>query len=462
VTTSTIDSLPGPEALDSDGRRFHFDAKFARLTHYLFRYPAKFHPPVARQLLQNYSAPGDLVLDPFCGSGSLLVEASVLGRACIGTDIDPLAVFVSKVKKTRLRGDAVKGSAARLCKAIERIERSNAEYIRRRFKDISIPAVRRITRTEGLPVPELPRIFHWFRRYVVVDLGRLLATICRARMPETHRNLFLLCFASTIRGASNADPVPVSGLEVTAHMKRLDARGRVVNPFGLFRRAVDKALVAVAELGKSADRSVAIRAIQADVTRLSRRIKGRVDVVITSPPYNSAVDYYRRHLLEMFWLGLTKTEGARLRLLPRYVGRDKVPRSHERVKGPGVGTPLVRKWEAQIEERSPERARAFRHYTVSMQLAFGEIARVLKPDGLALFVVGHSKWKGREIPTASLFVELAGDAFELVDQLSYPVKNRYMSYSRHNGASIDKEYVLVFRRMKSPLLLLRSDQRSLP
>nr|MDQ4041145.1 site-specific DNA-methyltransferase [Actinomycetota bacterium] len=69
-----------------------------RYTHYLFRYPAKFHPPVAQALLERYTEPGDCVLDCFCGSGTLLVEATVAGRSAVGSDVDPVAAFVSRVK----------------------------------------------------------------------------------------------------------------------------------------------------------------------------------------------------------------------------------------------------------------------------------------------------------------------------------------------------------------------------
>jgi 23S rRNA G2445 N2-methylase RlmL len=67
-----------------------------RYTHYLFRYPAKFHPPVARALLERHTEPGACVLDCFCGSGTLLVEAAISGRSAIGSDIDPVAAFVSR------------------------------------------------------------------------------------------------------------------------------------------------------------------------------------------------------------------------------------------------------------------------------------------------------------------------------------------------------------------------------
>lgn len=84
--------------------RLRVEADFDRLTHYLFRYPAKFHPPVVRALLERYTGKGECVFDPFCGSGTLLVEASVLGRPSIGLDVDPVAVAVTGAKVHRYQG----------------------------------------------------------------------------------------------------------------------------------------------------------------------------------------------------------------------------------------------------------------------------------------------------------------------------------------------------------------------
>jgi predicted RNA methylase len=412
-----------------------------RLTHYLFRYPAKFHPPVVRALLERYTGTGDVVLDPFCGSGTLLVEAAVLGRRAIGTDVDPLAVFISRVKSRPLAARNLDRTIDRVLDALRPMA-DRRDYEGLKWDDLTPKGFERAV--SDLWIPAIPNLFHWFRRYVIVDLAQIRAVLEATEMPRSHRDFLMLCFASILRNASNADPVPVSGLEVTAHMRRRDEAGRVVNPFALFQRAVRRARDALEEFSKRAPRPTDAKAFAADATRL-RGLRQPVDAVITSPPYHGAVDYYRRHQLEMFWLGFTTTQEDRLRLLHQYVGRTRV-----RIGDPRVIAPTVPKqWEsleASMRAVSVERANAFRHYCGSMRLVFERLATILRPGAPAIMVVGHSTWNGLPLDTSQLFEGLATPAFALDDHLTYPVKNRYMSYSRHNEASIDREFVLVLRR----------------
>ena len=74
----------------------------AGYTHGFYRYPAMFSPVFAREFISQFTKPGDLILDPFAGGGTSLVEARALGRSAIGIDISQLAVFVSNAKTTTL------------------------------------------------------------------------------------------------------------------------------------------------------------------------------------------------------------------------------------------------------------------------------------------------------------------------------------------------------------------------
>src|SRR5205823_2478462 len=116
--------------------KHHDVSKSSRYTHYLFRYPAKFHPPVVAKLIQQYSKVGDAILDPFCGSGTLLVEAVVNGRQPIGMDIDPVAVFIARAKTQKLSPRRLRASASKLMQKLANIRRLEAVYDRYERSDI--------------------------------------------------------------------------------------------------------------------------------------------------------------------------------------------------------------------------------------------------------------------------------------------------------------------------------------
>lgn len=71
-------------------------------THNFYRYPARFSPQFVRVVINQFSAPGELILDPFMGGGTSVVEALTMNRSIIGTDINQLAYFIATVKTTPL------------------------------------------------------------------------------------------------------------------------------------------------------------------------------------------------------------------------------------------------------------------------------------------------------------------------------------------------------------------------
>jgi hypothetical protein len=422
-----------------------------KLTHYLFRFPAKFHPPVVAKLFDRFTEEGQVVLDPFVGSGTSLIEGTLLDRSCFGVDVDPVAVAVALAKTRRYDVDEVRRMVDRLLKALKPLDRGAEEYERLATNDISRADFDATIADESLWVPAIPKLEHWFRRYVTIDLARIHREVVRRRGAAEHRQLLLLLFGSIIRNASNADPVPVSGLEVTAHMRRLEEEGRVVDPFALMRRAVKRAMTAIEEWAAALGDRDAPVVLQGDATTSIARLPAKVDAVITSPPYHNAVDYYRRHQLEMFWMGLTADQTVRLELLPRYIGRPRIRASHPLLAEPWPTEGLAAEWEREIAAVDTQRATDFRHYMLAMSRVFRRVAERTERGAPVIMVIGHSAWNGGRIPTLQLFEEIAQQWFGTDETLWYPVQNRYMSYSRRNGASIDREHVIVLRRTEAPV-----------
>lgn len=410
--------------------------------HRAFRYPAKFHPPVARALVERYSRAGDHLLDPFCGSGTLLVEGAIAGRHTTGHDVDPLAVFISEAKLTRYDIAELTSVWAAMENIVLKLREKRDDRLDLKFMDLTADELDQ--QLAGLTLPAIPNIDHWFRRYVQLDLARLQHAIQNCDASPAAKAFLELAFASVIRRSSNADPVPVSGLEVTAHMKKRDLDGRVVDAFSFFQQRGRRLLAAVKSFDGARDSSVSYTISQHDArTPFSGE---RPHAIITSPPYQNAVDYYRRHQLEMFWLGLTESQTDRLALLPQYVGRAKVP-----LRDPFLNTdfdnhPLADTWYQEIQASSASRARDFKAYFSSMTSVLAEIETFARPGAAVVFVVGRSRWGQYEIPTEELFKQLVPEGLTLTEHLTYGITNRTMSYTRHNGASIDVEHVLAFEK----------------
>jgi len=79
--------------------------RIAGLTHKFYRYPARFSPHFAHAAIMAFTKPGDLVLDPYMGGGTTIVEAIAGGRRAFGSDLNQLSVFVTRVKTTFLNAN---------------------------------------------------------------------------------------------------------------------------------------------------------------------------------------------------------------------------------------------------------------------------------------------------------------------------------------------------------------------
>jgi len=129
-------TLSGPVETGGDGgaakvlqRLLDVDPAAARaLTHGFHSYAGRMHPTIARGAIATYSQPGDLVVDPFCGSGTVLVEAQAAGRAALGVDASPLATAIARVRTTVL-GEAGRD---RLVAEAARVAEESGERARRR------------------------------------------------------------------------------------------------------------------------------------------------------------------------------------------------------------------------------------------------------------------------------------------------------------------------------------------
>ncbi|HET9960280.1 MAG TPA: DNA methyltransferase [Polyangiaceae bacterium] len=243
--------------------------------HGFHSYPARMHPDTALALIATLSSPRATVLDPFAGSGTVVVSARELGRRAIGSDLNPLSVALCRVKTT----GCPPGFAEALLAAAERVVEHAKE---RQAKKL------------GPTHPYGPEDRQLYETYVLLALDGLRDGIERAAPEETRRTLFLVLSSmltklSRKRGDSSDGDQP----------KRL-ARSFAFRLFLLRTRELVEQLRTFTELMPPG--TPPARVEQCDARQLGFLKSGSVDLVVSSPPYPGVYDYFAHHSARLRWL----------------------------------------------------------------------------------------------------------------------------------------------------------------
>lgn len=177
---------------------FHSTKLISGLTHNFYRYPARMSPELARAVITQLSNRNDLVLDPFMGGGTTIVEAVAAGRRAVGLDLNPLATFVTAAKTTPLSYDdqllleqwawrAAHGEADTMIRSTDDLGR--LKNLPEPIIPVLAKALKEATR---LPLPRQER----FARCVLLRLGQW-AVDCKLTLPdEAHVQRMLVEFAA--------------------------------------------------------------------------------------------------------------------------------------------------------------------------------------------------------------------------------------------------------------------------
>jgi DNA modification methylase len=262
------------------------------LTHFFHHWTAKFIPQIPARLIERYSAPGEVVIDPFMGSGTTLVEAAIRGRPTAGTDINPLAHKIALAKTSPIDEGA-------LALLLAWLEDKKAE--------------------EEPATGAGPALFSggqaWFRPDVAAALSEILAKI--RRLQRATRNFVEVGLSDLVKGVSNAmmdKTVPVLPPTPEYYDKKHD---RVVNNatrrINVYQRLAAQLKHMDRALRDFLDRAdgVACRPLLADARELSRHVPA-AKLAITSPPYWDAQNYQKLHSLSFKLLGLPEPGRAEI------------------------------------------------------------------------------------------------------------------------------------------------------
>ena len=280
-----------------NGSRFLFISyDQSALTHGIHKYPAKFFPELPRWFIQRYSQPGDIILDPFMGSGTTNLEASLLGRHSVGVDVDPFSRFIATVKTTPL-------PTQRLIKVYNELKAKVSLYVEpKHLKN----------------VPDFPYRDKWFKPYILKELAYIKTSIERLQTVQSIKNFFLVCFSSIIRQVSEAD----NNCTRTVIRKKLNKQVLPCYAINLFLKKIEVHVKNMILFAKKKPKGRVTIPQNVDARDMSVFQDEIFNLAITSPPYLNAVDYPRTHQLEIYWLGFAS--GSLKSLKSNHVGSEIV------------------------------------------------------------------------------------------------------------------------------------------
>lgn len=422
-----------------------------RFTHDWFRFPGKFHPPLVEHILRSVKP--SAVLDPMAGVGTVAVEAKAAGIPSLSLDVDPVSSFFIKVKTTPISTATLEAAWISLAQSLEQFRRSAKEIETRKFRDIRVDAMR-----EGLArvdASDLERLVYWFRRYALVDYARIDHAIWNGGLPRRSnlvRRFFLACLISSIRRISFADPSPVSGLEITKHMRERIGDGYDIDVFGQFKRRVELAIRRMDEYttflhakGTSRTPSYSAQADCLDLLKINHIPKFKADLIFFSPPYCNAIEYWRRHRLEFFLSRFLDEQGV-IELHRKSVGRTTTGETAREV--PILGYPPTDElFEALQEQGRQHKARVLWQYFNDMKQRLEVFRKYLPSRGHCIIVVGDSETGGMRIPTARTLAWLGEElGFNHLKTNSYKIKNRAMQFPIKSNSKIEREAIIVFQK----------------
>jgi len=338
-------------------------------------------PQIARRLLKKYKSKNHtLLFDPFCGSGTVLVEGVLLGLDVIGTDLNPLARLISKSKCTNI-------DIGQLREAIKRY----SEFAK---KDPN-------SENEKSPVPDFKNLTFWFNSRTIAKLT-LLRKFVFSIPNDAIRLFFTIAFSETVRESSISKP---------GEFKLVRAKDRIENGFnpdvfGTMLSKLNRNLDGLTEYishHNELTRKPQVRIEEFDSSIcIPQNIigEGTIDLVITSPPYgdsSTTVAYGQFSRLSNQWLGI----------------EDEVAFKVDKHLMGGVRSSEIQNFNipkldmaiSVIDQENHSRALEVSSFYSDLLNSCSNVSKVVKFLGYVCYVVSNRRVKGITLPTDTAIID---------------------------------------------------------
>ena len=343
------------------------EADTKEYTHGMHTYPAMMIPQIARRLIYLYGKEAKTLLDPFMGSGTSLVEASLTNhiKEAYGFDLNPLAFLVSKVKTTPL-------NTGFLDKELSKIINSNG------YKEI----------------PKFKNIEFWFKPKVIEQLA-IIKTAINDIEDKDVRDFFLVAFSETTRNVSNTR----NGEFKLYRMSESNLKKH--NPYVLaeFEKIALRNINGMKQYLKARQKIKTIPKHYSSMNELPIKM-GSIDLIVTSPPYGDSkttVAYGQFSRLALQWLDYEDVADLDNKLLGGKATKDL------EVK---INSSTLKEIIRKVGEKDPKRAREVLSFYEDFDKCVIQLDNVMSKNGYICFVVGNRTVKGINIPTDKIMSEM--------------------------------------------------------
>ena len=371
------------------------------ITHGYYTYPAKFIPQLAKRLILENSKVKDIVIDPFSGSGTTVIESIVNQRVGIGNDINEIATLIAKVKSTPLNTETLEKEFSKLYFEIVKIFESNYEdYLNFALKQI----------------PQNERIDFWFCEENKNKLAILLTKINETQENDI-RNFFLVAFAQILKTSS-------VWMQKSVKPTR-DKNKKQYNPFDLFVKQTKKMIKGHYEFNKILLPEIKnnidlYRRIECNDSRKLNCNNGEASLIVSSPPYVTSYEYADLHQLPLLWLGY---------LTDLSIYRKKFSGSvHSERSSVDLRSQIADNIVNNVENKKKKEVR---NYYSDMLETWLEVKRSLKKGGRACIVIGNTKFNGVEILNSNVFTEQFNNiGFKTIKIIEREIPSKMLPSSR--------------------------------
>jgi hypothetical protein len=377
------------------------------------------------------------VLDPFCGTGTVMLEANISGRNAKGADANPLACLISRVKTTYIKKEDLQKTLGTI---ISRAKRCNTnDYL------------------------ELPSISRWFSKSTILQLWHLECAIKNVKDIK-HQDFFMMCLSNLVKKVSYADPsisVPVKlnperFIQKPERMESIKFKLKTlenIDVYDKFENICQLNINRIDTLENIYSNGITSEIISNDARFLAKKDGSKevlqdksIDLILTSPPYAGAQKYIRSSWLNLYWLGTKNREDIRL-LDKQNIGREDYHKAeiYRIVTNIKAADDILN---SLYNEGKNERAFIVGNYLNEMKSAIDESIRVLKTGGFMIIVIGNNTVCGRPFDTQDyLTTYIISKGLTLQFKLIDDIKSYGLMTKRNKTASrISCEWILVFKK----------------